>query len=30
MWLIQNNFIGMKDRYYTLFNDIHTLELIMN
>ena len=29
-WLIQNDFIGMENHYYTLFYGIHTLELILN
>ena len=29
-WLIQKDFIGMKDHYNTLFYGIHTLELILN
>ena len=29
-WLIQNDFIGMKDHCDTLFYDIHTLELMQN
>ena len=29
-WLTQNDFIGMKIHYHTLFNGIHTLELILN
>ena len=29
-WLIQNDFIGMKNHYNTLFYGIHTLELTLN
>ena len=29
-WLIQSDFIGMKNHCDTLFYDVHTLELMLN